>query len=133
MKAAFCAILLSIPLLAAGTGLPVSFEPNVGQVHARVQYLARGKGYTLLLTAREAVLSPDGQKPLRMVLAGANPVLAPRGLIQLPGTANYFLGNNPARWRTGVPTYAKVAYDRVYPGVDLVYYGDSAGFEFDFI
>ena len=133
MKAVVCSILLPIPLLAAATGLPISFEPNVGQADARVHYLARGKGYTLLLTAGEAVLSFDGQKPLRIFLAGANPALTPRGLIQLPGKTNYFLGNDPARWRTGVPTYAKVAYDRVYPGMDLVYYGHSAGLKFDFI
>ena len=133
MKTAICLILLSAPLLAADTGLPVSFERNVGQTDSRVHYLARGSGFTLFLTASEAVLSSDGKKPLRMVLAGANPALAPRGLIQLPGTTNYFLGNDPACWRTGVPTYAKVGYDHVYPGIDLVYYGHSAGLEFDFI
>jgi hypothetical protein len=133
MNATVCAMLLAIPFLAAGTGLPMSFEPNVGQADARAQYLARGNGYTLLLTAGEAVLSSDGQKPLRMVLAGARPVPTPRPLLQLPGTVNYLLGNDPSHWRPGVPTYAKVAYDRVYRGIDLVYYGDSAGLEYDFI
>ena len=133
MKSAVPSMLLSVPLLAAATGLPISFERNVGQVDARVQYLARGKGYTLFLTAGQAVLSFDGKGALRMALAGANPVLRPRGLIELPGTANYFVGNDPARWRSGIHTYAKVVYERVYPGIDLTYYGDSAGLEYDFI
>jgi uncharacterized protein (TIGR03437 family) len=132
-NATILGLLLAIPVLAAGTGLPMSFEPNVGQADPRVQYVSRAKGYTLFLTARSAVLSSDGKQPLRMILAGAKPVLTPRPLIQLPGTVNSFLGNDPSHWQTRVPTYGKVAYDRVYPGIDLVYYGDSAGLEYDFI
>lgn len=73
IKAVACSTLLTVPLLAEATGLPVSFEPNVGQADARVQYLARGKGYTLFLTATEVAISVGGQQPLCMVLAGANP------------------------------------------------------------
>jgi uncharacterized protein (TIGR03437 family) len=57
---------------------------------------------------------------------------APTGEEQLPGTANYFIGNDPAKWHTGVPTYAKVRYRDVYPGVDLVYYGNQRQLEYDF-
>ena len=56
------------------------------------------------------------------------------GAEELPGKANYFLGNDPSKWRTNVPTYAKVRYESVYPGVDLVYYGTQGGeLEYDFI
>ena len=44
-----------------------------------------------------------------------------------PAKANYFLGNDPKKWRTNVPTYARVKYKDVYQGVDLVYYGSQSG------
>src|SRR5207245_3729643 len=50
-----------------------------------------------------------------------------------PGHVNYFIGNDPAKWRTDVPTYGKVRYAGVYPGVDLVYYGNQKQAEFDFV
>src|SRR5205823_6500094 len=51
----------------------------------------------------------------------------------LPGKVNYLLGNDPMRWRTNVPTYGKVAYQDVYAGIDLVYYGDQRQLEYDFV
>ena len=55
------------------------------------------------------------------------------GLDELPGKSNYFIGNDPAKWRTNVPTYAKVRYENVYPGIDLVYYGNQRQLEYDFV
>src|SRR5262249_47247156 len=70
---------------------------------------------------------------LRVKLAGANPAARVEGLDQLPGRSNYLIGNDPAKWRTDVPQYAKVRYRDVYPGVDLVYYGNQQRVEHDFI
>jgi len=71
---------------------------------------------------------------LRMKLVGANANAPVMGSDELPGKANYFIGNDPKKWRTNVPTYAKVRYHDVYPGVDLVYYGNQGGqLEYDFI
>src|SRR5208282_2968738 len=71
---------------------------------------------------------------LRMKLVGANANAQVMGSDELPGKANYFIGNDPKRWRTNVATYAKVRYHDVYPGVDLVYYGNQGGrLEYDFI
>ena len=71
---------------------------------------------------------------VRMRLAGAgNGVADPVGEEPLPGTANYFIGNDPANWHTSVPTYSKVRYSGVYPGVDLVYYGNRRQLEYDFV
>jgi hypothetical protein len=68
-----------------------------------------------------------------MALIGANPQaqIAATGL--LPGTVNYLLGNDPAHWRTGIPTYARVEYSSVYPGIDMVYYGTQARLEYDLV
>src|SRR5208282_2028105 len=64
---------------------------------------------------------------LRMKLIGANPNAAVTGNAELPGKANYFIGNDPSKWVTNALTYAKVRYRDVYPGIDLVYYGTQEG------
>jgi hypothetical protein len=51
----------------------------------------------------------------------------------LPGRVNYLIGNNPARWHTEVPTYRRVRLANVYPGVDLLYYGNQGRLEYDFV
>jgi hypothetical protein len=125
--------------------LPLHFEANQGQAHEDVRFLARGHGYGLYLTAGEAVLvltrsdaKRDAQpqaKPaaLRMSLVGAarKPLLSGRD--ELPGKANYFIGKDQSKWRTNVPTYAKVRYRGVYPGIDLLYYGNQRQLEYDFV
>jgi len=69
-----------------------------------------------------------------MRLVGANTRAAVTGAEELPGKSNYFIGNDPKKWRTNVPNYAKVKYQNVYPGVDLVYYGNQGGqLEYDFV
>ena len=70
---------------------------------------------------------------LRMKLRNANPAAKVTGADELAGTSNYFIGNDPAKWRTNVPTYAKVKYEGIYPGIDLVYYGNQRQLEYDFI
>ena len=113
--------------------VPLSFETNRGQTDARVDYLSRGKGYTLLLTRDQAVLRLKDGAPLRMKLLGASGSAAASALDRLPGVANYFRGHDPSQWHTGIPTYQKVKYTAVYPGVDLVYYGNQGRLEHDFI
>jgi hypothetical protein len=197
--------------------LPLTFEANQGQTDPRVKFLSRGSGYTLFLTANEAVFSlraneaqanplpvggglhskageplpqpestseteppsdnlaasdnaaaarrqnkahgasrgctvvkdqaPAGRKNscdpysvaprtntvLRMKLLHANPAAKITGADELPGKSNYFIGNDTKKWRSNVPTYAKVKYQGVYPGVDLVYYGSQRELEYDFV
>jgi len=149
------------PAIAAKYGnLPLSFEANDGQSDARVKFLSRGSGYSLFLTDSAAVLAltkrdpasgedlnqltTAGKRPartakpaktdvVRMELAGASHGLRVTGAEQLPGTANHIIGNDPAKWHTKVPTYAKVKYSGVYPGIDLVYYGNQRQLEYDFV
>src|SRR5947207_8807365 len=124
--------------------LPLHFEANQGQTHQDVRFLARGCGYSLYRTAGEAVLvltkpNPDATRArgtpvvVRMSLVGAAPKPPVSGLDELPGKANYLIGKDPAKWRTNVPTYAKVHYRAVYPGIDLVYYGNQRQLEYDFV
>ncbi len=70
---------------------------------------------------------------VRMRLVGANKTPEVTGSEALPGRVNYLIGNDPKRWRTGIPTYGKVKYASVYPGVDLLYYGNQQQLEYDFV
>jgi hypothetical protein len=141
---------------ASYSQVPLHFEANHGQSDQQVKFLSRGHGYTLFLTSTNAVLAlvktaggkeggkeENGEPPsathspqlavLRMQLLGANPAPQVAGLDELPGKSNYFPNSDPAQWRTNIPTYAKVKYQGVYPGVDLVYYGNQRQLEYDFV
>ena len=115
--------------------LPMVFEPNQGQTDPQVKFVARGSNYGLFLTADEAVLalhkSPKEAAVLRMVLAHANPNAPVVGADKLPGKSNYLIGNDPTKWHRNIPQFARVRYQGVYPGVDLVYYGKQGRLEYD--
>ncbi len=132
--------------------LPLSFEANQGQSDAEVKFISRGQGYNLFLTPGEAVLalskpSPDIGKEgnqlkekkaddtavVRMTLSGARQRPEITGLQPLPGKSNYFIGQDPKQWHTTVPHFAKVRYEEVYPGIDVVYYGKQRELEYDFV
>ena len=138
-------------------GLPLIFEPNQGQGNLdpsdpRAKFVSRGPGYSLFLGSEGAILSlasnqpskpsrrasaqqpasPDRVEFLQMKLAGANPNLSLTGADRLPGKSNYFLGNDAAKWRQGVPQFARVRYENVYPGIDLLFYGNQGRLEYDF-
>ncbi len=135
--------------------LPLFFEPNQGQTAAPVKFLAHGSGYGLFLTADEAVLevqhsaagserSVSGSRlsgrrsrrvsssVIRMRIDGANTSARVSGASPLPGRSNYFIGNDASKWRQNVPHFARVEYQEVYRGVDLVYYGNQGQLEYDF-
>ena len=146
-------------LLKAYGKLPLRFEHNQGQTDPQVKYLSRGRGYTLFLTATDAVLAlrtptaPGARQEtparasmtepaeaqssasavVRMELVGANPSPPVVGLEPLPGKSNYFIGNDPKQWRVGIAHYAKVKYEGIYPGIDLIYYGNQGQMEYDFV
>jgi hypothetical protein len=137
--------------------LPLTFEANHGQTDERVKFLSRAGGYMLFLTGDEAVLAlpetstdkakmastahtlqsgiaaPKAGAVLRMKLLDANPTVKITGADELASTSNYFIGNDPAKWHSDVPTYAKVKYEGIYSGIDLVYYGNQRQLEYDFI
>ena len=138
--------------VAANYGkIPLSFEPNRGQTDPSVQFLSRGSGYSLFLTQDEVVLNLERQRvaspsqtpgshpgvamadTLRMKLLGANASAAVTGLDPQSGTVSYLIGNDPKKWHTGIQTFGKVNFAQVYPGVDLVFYGNQRQLEYDFV
>ena len=70
---------------------------------------------------------------LKMNLVGSNPNPKIAGLEKLPGKSHYLSGNNPEKWHTDVPRYARVKYEEVYPGIDLIYYGNQQQLEYDLV
>jgi Bacterial Ig-like domain (group 3)/Beta-propeller repeat len=146
-------------LLSAYGQLPLSFEANQGQSAAQVQYFTHTNGGTLFLTSNSAVLTLQSNNSpidktnlaafdsplstqrtavsstgvaLSLNLVGANPNASVVGLDKLPGISNYFIGNDPSRWHTNIPNYSKVEYQNVYPGINLVYYGNQQQLEYDY-
>jgi uncharacterized protein (TIGR03437 family) len=132
--------------------LPLAFEPNVGQADPEVHFLMRNGNATVFFADTEAMMvfsrskkrAPDPlrrlkappeieQAVLRMKLVGAHKPREVLGLEKLSGVTNYLTGSDPKRWRTGIPTYARVKYRDVCPGVDLVYYGNQGQLEYDLI
>lgn len=124
---------------------PATFEVNEGQASPDVRLFSRGSGYALLLSSEGATLrldraSSSNAEPsqpdadvLTMRLHGANPKAMPRPEGELPLRSHYFLGQDPSDWRTGVPHFARARCEQVYPGVDLVYYGNQRELEYDFV
>jgi uncharacterized protein (TIGR03437 family) len=128
----------SIPEDPTFNQLPLSFEMNVGQSEARYQFLAMGAGHYVFLSPDSLVLDlrDDGDASsgvVEMKLPGANPKAVWESLEALPGRVNYIKGNDEARWLTNIPTYARVRYRNVYPGIDVDYYGRQEELEYDFV
>jgi len=146
--------------LLSGYGkLPLTFEQNQGQTDARVKFLARGAGYTVFLSddqtttlrliapandpssslhgsARSSISAAptkNSDATVQLSLVGANLHAPIEGNDLQPGRSNYLIGNDPNRWQRNVPHYARVKYRGVYPGVDLVYYGNQGRLESDYI
>lgn len=119
--------------LKAPSGLPIPFEPNVGQTDPSVRYLAHSQGFTAFLTAQGVVLGNKKMPAQRVQFANANPNPTVYGQGTMPGVVNYFIGNDPSRWRTNIPTYGRVIYDDMYPGIDLLFHSDGGQFRYDII
>ena len=134
---------------------PLSFESNVGQYEGAARFVSRGPAYYLSLSPTEVnvmlrkvekVVAEESNLPravntsgtrvnyrsLRIELIGANHSATMSGLGEISGRANYFIGNDTSRWRTGVPAFDRVRVTDVYPGINLIHYGNQNHLEYDF-
>ena len=134
------------------TGLPMRFEINEGQAGPEADFICRGNSHTVLINSTGMMLSlpdskasdqstaeaPENQTQktanvLNMKLLGANASAEPSGVDKLVTRSNYFIGNDPEKWRTDIPNFGKVKYEQVYEGIDLLYYGNQGRMEYDFL
>lgn len=140
--------------------LPLTFEPNRGQSGTGVQFTAHGGSYVMGLAPTEANIAVWSRVPkkgrnassrtasrrqlkkedtelvsanVRMKLLGSNAKAQARAEGELQTRVNYLKGNDRSKWVTNVPVYEKVRYQGVYPGIDMVYYGNQKKYEYDFV
>jgi hypothetical protein len=111
--------------------LPLHLEPAADDAG----FVSRGPGYALRVdaTATHFLLRGESPASVRVEIRGGNKKAVGRAVDALPGRSNYFLGNDPSRWRRDVPHYGRVEYRGVYPGIDVAYYGREGQLEYDFI
>jgi hypothetical protein len=144
---AFAAMLATASAAAAS---PTGFIENRGQIDHSVFYYTPGVGASVYFTQGGVVIdlreprsenepAPEppfvhkgdgshGPEPaprrgvaVRIDFEDANPSPRIEARGELLTKYNYFLGNEPEKWRTEVPTYAEVVYHDLWPGIDLVY------------
>ncbi len=131
------------------------FEPNLGQANGEAEFVARMSEGAVALTCRGATFvlldsrpfskasrdwTPLSREPeqamslttVGMETAGARQDIEATGVGALPGKSNYLIGGEPARWQRNIPHYREVLCRDVYPGIDLVFYGNGRELEYDF-
>jgi hypothetical protein len=122
--------------IAAIAAIPLTFEKNLGQVDKRASYLSHMSNYTLFLAGSDSILTHSGKakdtsSALKMRWLGASDSVTPQGDAEVRGKTNYLIGNDRSQWHSTVPNYERVKEDALYPGVDLVYYGNDRQLEYD--
>ena len=121
---------------AVPANLPLFFEASQGQAANPAQFIARGHNCQFLISPTETQIAlrktAGTMASVRMQFAGASVQAQISGDTELPGKINYLTGNDPKRWHTGVATFAKVRVGELYPGINLVYYGNQQQLEYDF-
>jgi hypothetical protein len=116
---------------------PLAFERYEGQHHRGVQFVSRTPGYTVFLEPRQVTMAfrqPSATRSfVRMRLLQSNASSLPLPEEPQLAKTNYFIGNDPTRWRTNVSLFRRVRFPSVYKNVDLVYYGNQQELEYDFV
>ena len=122
--------------------IPLSFEPNQGQTTVPASFLVRPREGSVYLQPGRLLfklLYRDSESG--MILAdtiglrftGVTKNARMEGREILPGKSNYFIGNDPTRWRTNIAQYARVHTNGVYPEIDADFYSADGRLEYDFV
>jgi uncharacterized repeat protein (TIGR01451 family) len=110
----------------------LSFIPNAGQTDPSVVFQTQNLGGSLFFRSTDVVITLPDQRTesdemaahvVNLQFEGANSDTSITGGNKLPGTVNYFIGNDPAQWVTNLTTYSEIVYEQLYPGIDLHYNG----------
>lgn len=112
--------------------LPIAFEPNRGQAPAEFSFVSRSGGFALSLSSARLEWT-SGPSRISAFLEGAEAKAESRSENPIGGVVNYVRGSNPAAWLLDIPTYGRVRYQNIYPGIDVVYYGKDGRLEYDFV
>ena len=120
--------------------LPLSFIKNEGQMDETVLFYEHGRGHTTAFTKEGVSLSlmkaEEGKKgtseTVTLIPVGASPFTI-EALDRKEAKVHYFIGKDPKRWKTDIPTYGAVLYKNLYPGIDMKFYGSNSQLEYDII
>ena len=135
--------------------LPLLFEENRGQFGESVDYVARGKGYSVVLGQQPVIelyrfkTSPariatgfdvappghveiEGLVKVRINILGARTDITPTPLEQQQALTHYLTGE-PSAWSTDIPNFNRVRYDSLLENIDVEYYGREGRLEYDFV
>jgi hypothetical protein len=118
--------------------IPLFFEENLGQLGKEAKFSTRGKGYTACFSESGVKFFINTVKEnshssfeMRLVDATETQFISPQN--SLPGKSHFYTGRNQDSWHVNDPHYSKLKYSQVYPGIDLVFYGNRNRLEFDFV
>lgn len=115
--------------------LPLHFEENHGQTSESVKFLTRGHRYTFYFTPQDMVMDlrkeRDMSYALRMQFVNSNPTCKLEGVEELEGKAHYFIGKDSKKWLNDISNFSKIIYQNIYPGIDVVFYGNQQQLEYD--
>src|SRR3984885_14683217 len=126
-------LVAALPLLSAAQPerpLPLFFFPNTGQADSSVHYIVQ----TPDLSARfrqDSVIFQAHQRSTSVRFVGANPGVSIEGAEVLAAKVNFFLGSSG--WKTDVPSYSKILYRDLYPGIDMTYGGTGRQVKSEFL
>ena len=112
--------------------LPLSFIRNDGQIDERIRFYEKGSGHGTFFS-KEGISISLNSDLVKLTFLNANKSPEIVALNQQTGKVNYFTGNNPAKWKTNIPTFSSVLYKEVYPGIDIKFYGNNSQMEYDII
>ncbi len=146
-------------LVAKLMDAPINFIENRGQLDKKTLFYTKSKDYTTLFTKDSVYIEPIISKgaasvcnhkqnnsgnntedhkggvfrSIKLSFYGSNKdvVLVANDINQ--GKVNYFLGNNPKKWRVNIPTYKSITYKNVYKGIDIIFYGNNRKLEYDVV
>jgi hypothetical protein len=120
--------------------LPLYFIANQGQKDERIKFYARRGDSSFFFTSQGIILNLHPKKAgacrgsvVQLTPLAMRPKVELTSLEPLEGKVNYFIGNDPKKWRTNIPTYRAVLYREAYPGIDLKFYGNDRQLEYDVI
>ena len=133
----------SVNFLTRGTGYTLFLKPaeavfglrnsDCGSRNEDAARLTLNPGDTRSETNPQTAICNLQSEVLRLKLVGSDPRARVEGLERLRTTVNYFVGNDPAKWHANLSTFRRVRYSEIYPGIDVVYYGNQRQLEYDFV
>lgn len=115
--------------------LPLYFVENRGQIKGETAFHVKGSDKTLHFTPRGVTFDlrgNGGRCVVRLDFVGANRRAMLRGEARQDAVFSYFKGR-PEEWKTGIPTYGRLVYEDLWPGIDLVYYGRADELKYEFV